>query len=77
MIQIKCCRYCTTEQGRHPGCHDTCEKYLAERAAGEAKKAKDKGNRDLNVCRIESYNRTQIKKFRQRRHFSRTSKGEK
>ena len=24
---INCCKGCTTETGRHIGCHSTCEKY--------------------------------------------------
>lgn len=26
---IKCCLKCTTK--RHPGCHDTCPEYIAEK----------------------------------------------
>lgn len=32
MITIKCCKNCTTETGRHPGCHAECEKYISEKA---------------------------------------------
>lgn len=28
-MRVTCCRYC---EERYPACHDTCEKYLKERA---------------------------------------------
>lgn len=34
---IKCCKECVAPK-RHPGCHGTCEEYLAERAEYEKQK---------------------------------------
>lgn len=32
--QITCCKGCVPP-ARHPGCHDTCDKYISERVAYE------------------------------------------
>jgi hypothetical protein len=32
MARERVCHGCTVETGRSPTCHQTCEKYLAERA---------------------------------------------
>lgn len=35
---IKCCKGCVAPK-RHPGCHDHCPEYIAEKAEYDAKKA--------------------------------------
>lgn len=47
---------------RYPGCHDTCEKYKAERAAHEAKKEMEQIQKGLNY-----YQYKQVKKNRDKR----------
>ena len=34
-MAISCCRYCVAPE-RHPGCHDHCSKYIAEKAKHDA-----------------------------------------
>lgn len=47
-LNIQCCRGCTAETGRHPGCHGACVRYQKEKAELEASKAErleqDKGS---------------------------------
>ena len=38
MAVIMCCKECVAPK-RHPGCHGTCEEYLAEKARYEILKA--------------------------------------
>lgn len=35
MIKFDCCKGCTVETGRYPGCHSTCAYYI------ETKKSRD------------------------------------
>lgn len=37
---INCCHYCVPPK-RHPGCHDRCPEYAAEKAKHEKLKAAD------------------------------------
>lgn len=43
-VIIKCCRYCIAPK-RHPGCHDHCPEYAAEKAEHERCKANDDSRR--------------------------------
>lgn len=51
---IKCCRGCVAPK-RHPGCHDHCPEYLAEKGDWEARKAemdaKKRTEQELNSQR--------------------------
>lgn len=44
---ITCCKDC---QERHGGCHATCEKYIAQKAEHEAKKAEYREKRMMGVA---------------------------
>ena len=37
-MAISCCRYCVAPK-RHPGCHDHCCEYIAEKAVHDKEKA--------------------------------------
>lgn len=37
--QITCCKGCTSETGRSPGCHDHCDIYMRQRVEFDAFKA--------------------------------------
>ena len=41
MSQKRVCHGCTVETGRSPTCHQTCERYLAEKAEDDRKRAID------------------------------------
>ncbi len=60
MVTFNCCKGCTVETGRHPGCHSTCAYYMetkkirdAEIAAIQAEKNKyDEINQYLKHSKI-------------------------
>ena len=66
---IKCCKECVAPK-RHPGCHGTCEEYLAERA--EYEKQKEIYDHSRRV-RSELYNQRAIRVSKAlRRHGRKT-----
>lgn len=46
---IKCCKDCT-ERSVEPNCHDTCERYLAEKARDADIKKKKQLDSEYNTC---------------------------
>ena len=47
-VIINCCRYCVAPK-RHPGCHDSCPDYTAQKAEHERLKAAD-----AQRCKVEN-----------------------
>ena len=43
---INCCHYCVAPK-RHPGCHDSCPEYAAEKALHDKLKAADTEKRKV------------------------------
>lgn len=43
---INCCHYCVAPK-RHPGCHDHCPDYAAEKAEHDRRKAADAEKRKV------------------------------
>lgn len=43
---INCCHYCVAPK-RHPGCHDHCPEYVAEKAEHDRLKAMDAEKRKV------------------------------
>lgn len=61
MRQVMCCYYCKTE--RHPGCHATCERYKAEKAAREAEQESIRRKKSQERS-MESYQRAAADRLR-------------
>lgn len=53
---FKACRKCVAPK-RHPGCHEHCEEYAADKAAYEAVKTKLIEERDTDAAIKAGYNR--------------------
>ena len=45
-VIINCCHYCVAPK-RHPGCHDSCPDYAAQKAEHEKLKAADAKRRKV------------------------------
>ena len=62
--RFKKCMYCTPETGRHPGCHDTCERYAEDKAKDEAEKKKIHKAKDAEALATNTAVRLQEKRRR-------------
>ena len=53
-MKINCCKYCTEETGRHPGCHSKCEEYIEEKQRldkfNERKRNENQAEKYRNNC---------------------------
>lgn len=67
---IHSCMGCVPPE-RHPGCHGTCEKYLADKAAHDKRKAElDRNSRTSAAIYIDRGNKV-AKAMRKRRAYKR------
>ena len=67
---IRCCMGCVPPE-RHPGCHGTCEKYLAEKASHDKRKAElDRDHRISAAIYIDRGNKV-AKAMRKRKTYKR------
>lgn len=71
-FRITCCKDCPD---RYPGCHGKCEKYIAERAAYDAQKAKAMKVSDLATGLYEQKCNGVDKATRYRNYRSKYRKG--
>lgn len=51
MNEFKACKECTTETGRHVGCHATCERHHQEKEAHRQNMKKREVDREYNSYR--------------------------
>lgn len=69
--QITCCKGCTSETGRAPGCHDRCDIYRKQRAEFEAFKAQKRAFEDYeNYMKERAYhNKDKIAKIKKSKYL--------
>lgn len=68
---IHSCMGCIPPE-RHPGCHATCEKYLAEKAAHDKRKAELDQKKNVDVALYLSRTERVGKALRKKRGYSKT-----
>lgn len=65
-FQITCCKDCPD---RHPGCHGSCEKYKAQRAEYDAKKAECMEKYNIAAGLYEQRTNAVFKAYAKRRYY--------